>query len=26
MAEDGTEKIVAKWYYWRVEQRNIAQY
>ncbi|MBT3530516.1 MAG: nitroreductase family deazaflavin-dependent oxidoreductase [Gammaproteobacteria bacterium] len=26
VAEDGTEQIVAKWYYWRVDQRNIAQY
>ena len=26
VAEDGTEQIVAKWYYWRVFQRNIAQY
>jgi len=24
--EDGTEQVVAKWYYWRVSQRNIAQY
>lgn len=26
IAEDGAEQIVAKWYYWRVFQRNIAQY
>lgn len=26
VADDGTEQIVAKWYYWRVFQRNIAQY
>jgi hypothetical protein len=26
VAEDGTEQIVAKWYYWRIFQRNIAQY
>lgn len=26
VAEDGTEQVVAKWYYWRVFQRNIAQY
>jgi len=26
VAEDGTEQLVAKWYYWRVFQRNIAQY
>lgn len=26
VAEDGTEQVVAKWYYWRVSQRNIAQY
>ena len=26
IAEDGTEQIVAKWYYWRVSQRNIVQY
>lgn len=26
LAEDGTEKVVAKWYYWEVTQRNIAQY
>lgn len=23
---DGTEEVVAKWYYWRVYQRNLAQY
>lgn len=26
VAEDGTEQVVAKWYYWRVHQRNIAEY
>lgn len=26
LAEDGTQKVVAKWYYWRMYQRNIAQY
>lgn len=26
LAEDGTEQVVAKWYYWRVFQRNLAQY
>jgi len=26
IAEDGSEQVVAKWYYWRVFQRNIAQY
>ena len=26
VAEDGSEQVVAKWYYWRVFQRNIAQY
>lgn len=26
VAEDGTRQIVAKWYYWRVFQRNVAQY
>ncbi len=26
VAEDGSEEIVAKWYYWRVSQRNIAEY
>ncbi len=26
LAEDGTEQIVAKWYYWRVYQRNTVQY
>ncbi len=26
VAEDGTEQVVAKWYYWRVFQRNIAHY
>jgi len=26
VAEDGTEQVVAKWYYWRVFQRNVAQY
>jgi hypothetical protein len=26
IAEDGTEQVVAKWYYWRVTQRNLAQY
>ena len=24
--EDGTEQVVTKWYYWRVFQRNLAQY
>ncbi len=24
--EDGSEEIVAKWYYWRVAQRNIVEY
>ena len=26
IAEDGTEQVVAKWYYWEVTQRNLAQY
>ena len=26
VAEDGTEHVVAKWYYWQVFQRNIPQY
>ena len=26
IAEDGSEQVVAKWYYWRVFQRNIARY
>lgn len=26
IAEDGTQQVVAKWYYWRISQRNIAQY
>lgn len=26
IAEDGTEQVVAKWYYWEVAQRNLAQY
>ena len=26
VAEDGSEQVVAKWYYWQVFQRNIAQY
>lgn len=26
IVEDGTEQVVAKWYYWRVFQRNLAQY
>ena len=26
VAEDGSEQVTAKWYYWRVFQRNIAQY
>ena len=26
IAEDGSEQVVAKWYYWRVFQRNMAQY
>lgn len=26
ISEDGSEQVVAKWYYWRVFQRNIAQY
>jgi hypothetical protein len=25
IAEDGTEQVVAKWYYWEVTQRNLAQ-
>lgn len=25
-AGDGTEQVVAKWYYWEVTQRNIVQY
>jgi len=24
--EDGSEEVVAKWYYWRVTQRNIVEY
>lgn len=26
IAEDGTEQVVAKWYYWQVFQRNLTQY
>ena len=26
VAEDGSEQVVAKWYYWEVTQRNIVQY
>ena len=26
IAEDGSEQVVAKWYYWRVFQRGVAQY
>ena len=26
ISEDGSEQVVARWYYWRVFQRNIAQY
>ncbi len=26
LTEDGTEQVVAKWYYWQVFQRNLAQY
>ena len=26
ISEDGSEQVVAKWYYWRVFQRNVAQY
>lgn len=26
IAEDGTEQVVAKWYYWEVTPRNLAQY
>ncbi len=26
IAENGTEQVVAKWYYWEVTQRNLAQY
>ena len=26
IADDGSEQVVAKWYYWRVVQRNIVQY
>ena len=26
VAADGTEQVVAKWYYWQVFQRNIAEY
>jgi hypothetical protein len=26
ISEDGSEQVVAKWYYWRVFQRNIVQY
>jgi len=25
-AEDGTERVIAKWYYWRVSHRNIVRY
>lgn len=25
-AEDGSEQVVAKWYYWRVFQRNVVEY
>lgn len=26
ISEDGSEQVVARWYYWRVFQRNIVQY
>jgi F420H(2)-dependent quinone reductase len=26
LAEDGTEQVIAKWYYWQVFQRNVSQY
>lgn len=26
IAEDGTEEVVAKWYYWEVTQRNVVEY
>ena len=26
ISEDGSEQVVAKWYYWRVFQRKVAQY
>ena len=26
LTEDGSEEVVAKWYYWRVTQRNIVEY
>ncbi|HBW84983.1 MAG: hypothetical protein CMD92_04615 [Gammaproteobacteria bacterium] len=26
LAEDGSEEIVAKWYYWRVTQRKVIEY
>ena len=24
--DDGSEEVVAKWYYWRVTQRNVVEY
>ena len=26
IADDGSEDVVAKWYYWRVTQRNVVEY
>ncbi len=26
VADDGTEQVVAKWYYWEVTQRNVVEY
>ena len=26
VTEDGTEEVVAKWYYWEVRQRNVVEY
>ena len=26
VAEDGSQELVAKWYYWKVTQRNIVEY
>jgi len=26
VADDGTEEVVAKWYYWEVSQRNVVEY
>ncbi len=26
VADDGTEEVIAKWYYWEVSQRNVVEY